>query len=125
MSAADRPIVPALQPLGAQIRIARMRRHWSQIDLAAAAGISLPTIRHIELGRSAGTYYLHAIAVALGITLRIDPVGPGFRSCGRCGHPEPAHVLTGNCLFTDYVLRGPKAPLQRGCICPQFQEGPT
>lgn len=44
------PAVNGLKKLGADIRVARKRRRMTQQRLADGAGVTLPTIRRLELG---------------------------------------------------------------------------
>jgi transcriptional regulator with XRE-family HTH domain len=52
------------------VRRTRLERGWSREKLAAEAGVSLNTIRNIELGpRLPTAENLRAVATALGLTL--------------------------------------------------------
>jgi transcriptional regulator with XRE-family HTH domain len=52
----------AARLLGAQIRMARLQRRWSQRELAERAGTTIPTLRKVENGD---------LTVALGTALQI------------------------------------------------------
>ena len=55
------------------IRAIRMERGMSQTDLAAAAGITIANLSRIEAGKfSVGLDILNKIAVALGVTLKLE-----------------------------------------------------
>lgn len=59
--------------LGEQIRLARLERRWSQLELASRAGITVPTLRKIEngdLGVALGTAF--EVAALTGVPLFYD-----------------------------------------------------
>ena len=79
------PVAELVTQLGQRIRVARLRRGWSVVDLASKAGINRNTLTALELGRP-GT----AIAVcftilwALGLDKTLDAVAdPDFDSHGK------------------------------------------
>lgn len=85
--AAPAKVVAAARRLGANIRTARQRRQLRQEDLAANAGITVPTLRRVEsgsLGTGLGAYV--AVLWALGLASDLDSVG------------DPAHDLEGRTL---------------------------
>jgi transcriptional regulator with XRE-family HTH domain len=44
------PVDRVLKRLGANISLARRRRHWTQKDLAEQMGTSVSTVRRLEIG---------------------------------------------------------------------------
>ncbi|NQX04681.1 helix-turn-helix domain-containing protein [Rathayibacter sp. VKM Ac-2856] len=67
----------ALRLLGAQVRIARHARRWSSAELAARAGVSVPTVLALETGKpSVSIGNALNIAVLAGVDLFgiTDPV---------------------------------------------------
>jgi transcriptional regulator with XRE-family HTH domain len=61
--------------LGANISLARRRRHWRQEDLAIKAGISRVTLHKIEHGEiSTGLGAYLAVLWALGLDREIDRI---------------------------------------------------
>ena len=61
------------EKMGKDIRTIRMERGMSQTDLAAAAGITIANLSRIEAGKfSVGLDTLNKIAIALGVTLKME-----------------------------------------------------
>jgi transcriptional regulator with XRE-family HTH domain len=62
--------------LGARLRVARLRRGWSEMELAERAGISRTTLKRIERGEPAVAlgFALECFAV-LGLSLSGGPAG--------------------------------------------------
>lgn len=58
-----------MKKLNESIKTARKRRNLTQGELAKKAGLSQTTISDIERGRNEGSRDLHAIALALGMTV--------------------------------------------------------
>lgn len=86
--------------LGGAIRAARQRRRWTQARLGARSGLSQTTISDLELGRGGGHTVdtWQRMAVALGITLRID--------LSRDPNEEP--VDAGHLRIQELVMRTAK-----------------
>jgi transcriptional regulator with XRE-family HTH domain len=60
-----------------QVRAARDARGLSQVELAEASGVPQPTIAHLEhRGANVTWATLARLAVALGVSLVIDPEAP-------------------------------------------------
>lgn len=57
--------IEAMQKLGVRLRQERLRRNWSQRDLAGMVGVTLPTYRKIEKGD--GTVEFRHVARALAV----------------------------------------------------------
>ncbi|WP_424348039.1 helix-turn-helix domain-containing protein [Kocuria sp. CH-021] len=53
--------------LGGAIRAARIKRGWSQTDLAQRSGVSRPTIARLEAGHGVSTSTLLKLATALDL----------------------------------------------------------
>lgn len=59
--------------MGKDIRAIRMERGMSQTELATAAGITIANLSRIEAGKfSVGLDILNKIAIALGVTLKME-----------------------------------------------------
>ena len=65
--------------VGLVFRAARVRRHWRQDDLAAAAGVSRATVSKLERGQLANVQFgtLRSVGAALGIRVTTELRGPG------------------------------------------------
>lgn len=76
IAAAERIASPAAGGIGGQVRDLRIRRGMSREDLAARAGPSVRTIRHVESGRAGtprpGTLRLLCGALGLAGTVQDD-----------------------------------------------------
>jgi transcriptional regulator with XRE-family HTH domain len=77
--AAPAKVVATARRLGTNIRTARQRRQLRQQDLAAHAGITVPTLRRVEagaLGTGLGAYIatLWALGLEAGLADVADPV---------------------------------------------------
>ncbi|ALV47215.1 antitoxin HicB [Arthrobacter alpinus] len=59
----------SIAEVGKQLRAARMKRGWSQTDLAEQAGVSRPTIARVESGQDISTASLEKIVVALELVI--------------------------------------------------------
>ena len=57
--------IEAMKKLGYRLRQERLRRNWSQHDLAGMVGVTLPTYRKIEKGD--GSVEFRHVARALGV----------------------------------------------------------
>jgi transcriptional regulator with XRE-family HTH domain len=68
-------VIERVSELGRRIRLARLRRGWSVVDLAAKAGVNRNTITALELGK-AGTAIGHFVTVlwVLGLEKSLDCV---------------------------------------------------
>ncbi len=62
----------ATNRLGDAIREAREARGWSQQELAAASGVSRPTIARMEAGQGVSTTTLVKLATALRLDIRLE-----------------------------------------------------
>lgn len=72
-------VAAAVRLLGAEVRIGRSRKHWSQQELAARCGISVSTVAAIESGSqsvSIGTVF--QAATLCGIELFAGPDLPAM-----------------------------------------------
>ena len=83
-------IDPALMLLGRHIATARNARHWTQWQLAEAAGVSNRTVLNCETGRSVKLGNVGVILGVLGLTLTVSDKGPGCvheyeTRCRICG----------------------------------------
>lgn len=58
--------------MGRRIRETRNRRGWSQVELAAAAGVSRPTIARVERGDDVSTVTLTKVTSALGMVVQLS-----------------------------------------------------
>ena len=58
--------------IGQQIRKAREEQRLTQIQLAAKAGVSRPTIARVELGAAISVATLEKIVEALGLTVELQ-----------------------------------------------------
>jgi transcriptional regulator with XRE-family HTH domain len=58
--------------LGAAIRAVRIRKRWRQADLAAAAGVSQPTVSRVERGHFRLLTVDAVLRVAEALDIRID-----------------------------------------------------
>ncbi len=69
------PVSERVAQLGQRIRVARIRRGWSVVDLASKAGINRNTLTALELGKP-GTAIGVCFAVlwALGLEKSLDSV---------------------------------------------------
>ena len=69
------PVSERVAQLGQRIRVARIRRGWSVVDLASKAGINRNTLTALELGKP-GTAIGVCFTVlwALGLEKSLDPV---------------------------------------------------
>lgn len=83
--AARRTVERLAVSLGLQVRDARLRRRWSLVRLATAAGISATTVHHVEAGRLASLETHARLASALGLRLDAAMVDPRRPSAGRDG----------------------------------------
>jgi transcriptional regulator with XRE-family HTH domain len=99
-------VVAAAHRLGQNIRTARQRRQLRQEDLAAHAGITVPTLRRVEsgsLGTGLGAYI--AILWALGLEGDLDPVAdPTYDLEGRTleAAARGERVRSGDALSNDF-----------------------
>ena len=83
-------IDPALMLLGRHIANARNARHWTQWQLAEAAGVSNRTVLNCETGRSVKLVNVAAILDVLGLELLALHKGQGCAHeyetrCRICG----------------------------------------
>lgn len=65
--------IEAVRTLGTRIRRERLRRNWSQHDLSAQVGVTLPTYRKIEKGE--GSVEFRHVAKALAVLGYQDALG--------------------------------------------------
>jgi len=65
--------IEAMRMLGDRIRQERLRRNWSQRDLSAQVGVTLPTYRKIEKGE--GSVEFRHVAKALAVLGYQDALG--------------------------------------------------
>lgn len=77
---------PLGQTGGVSLREERVRRGWSQEELAEASGVSVRTIQRLESGRPAGRATVAALAAALGA----DPEALADAASGRASAGGPA-----------------------------------
>ena len=59
--------------IGQQIRNARDKQGLTQVELAARAGVSRPTVARVELGAAISIATLEKIADALGLDVGLMP----------------------------------------------------
>ena len=68
-------VAPALARLGQRIRLARIRRSWSVLELAAKAGINRNTLTALELGKPGpSTAVCVTVLWALGLDKSLEAV---------------------------------------------------
>jgi len=65
--------IEAMRMLGSRIRQERLRRNWSQQDLSAQVGVTLPTYRKIEKGD--GSVEFRHVVKALAVLGYQDALG--------------------------------------------------
>lgn len=65
--------IEAVRTLGTRIRQERLRRNWSQQDLSAQVGVTLPTYRKIEKGD--GSVEFRHVVKALAVLGYQDALG--------------------------------------------------
>lgn len=58
--------------LAEAIQQARLRRDWTQTELAEAANVSRPTVARIEAGQQVSLSTLSAVAAALGLRVAVQ-----------------------------------------------------
>lgn len=57
--------------IGQQIRKARDKQGLTQVELAAKAGVSRPTVARVEAGDDVSTATLEKVAAALGLAIEL------------------------------------------------------
>lgn len=65
-----------LDQLGDRLARQRLNRDWSQAELAAAAGVSVPTVSRIERGSSTSTANLVRVLRALDLVGNLEVLVP-------------------------------------------------
>lgn len=78
--------------LGKAVQKARLRRAWSQVELAEEAGLSRPTIARIERGERVTTETIAKLAQALDLELQLREK-PGERTRPRVALPDEDYTL--------------------------------
>jgi len=89
--------MPIILITSAQIRAGRALLRWSAADLARASGVSLPTIKRLELEQG-----VPSIGVGLLASIQASLEGAGVQFLGE---PDRA---PGVCLSSTAVARQPK-----------------
>lgn len=62
-------LAEAISPLAEAVRVARLDRGWTQLELAHHAGVSRPTIARLEAARPVSSKTLVRVASALRLQL--------------------------------------------------------
>ena len=96
-------------PIGSNIRKHRELRHWTQEELALAAGVDVRTVQRAESGRPLALESLKAIAAAFDTTVEALSASPAATNerCSFCGKTE-AEVAK--------LIAGPTVRICNECI---------
>lgn len=100
----------ALRRLADTIRDGRERMSWTQDDLAAASGVSRPTIQRYEQAKTQTPEAdkIRALFLALKLDPRRIPVILGYVTAGEMGLPaEPARVFDRSIEDVIEILQDP------------------
>jgi transcriptional regulator with XRE-family HTH domain len=81
--------------LGVAIRTTRVRRGWTLLKLAIAAGVSAPTVHAAETGASVSIETYARLGVALGLRPEFDLVDPRRTRSGPSRAEDPVHAAMG------------------------------
>lgn len=101
--AATAAVSQAVKQLGGNIAVARKRRRWRQIDLAAKAGVAPLTVNRIEAGQlGTGIGAVASVLWALGMLPALtdvaspsrDPEGETLAFARETNRVRPSRVLS-------------------------------